>query len=218
MLGDEPGEDSGKKATIVRALYGLKSSGAAFRAHLCGCMQAMGHKPCLADPDLWMHPQVHEGRAYYSYILRYVDDIMVIHQDAMPVLNRINEYMKLKEGSVGDPDLHLGAKLCKVVMPNGVWYYCISPSKYVQETVRNCEIYLKEKFPDEYELTRNAPNPFPMDYEPSMDTSALLEPEQASYYQTITGVMRWMVEIGRIDTTTEVSQLSSFLAMPRRGT
>ena len=56
-----------------------------------------------------------------------------------------------------------------------------------------------------------------MDYEPSMDTSALLEPEEASYYQTIIGVMRWMVEIGRIDIATEISQLSSFLAMPRRG-
>ena len=64
---------------------------------------------------------------------------------------------------------------------------------------------------------RNAPNPFPLDYEPSMDTSVLLDPELASYYQTIIGVLRWMVEIGQIDITTEVSQLSSFLAMPRRG-
>ena len=91
MLGGEHGKDAGKKAIILRALYGLKKSGAAFRAHLCGCMQAMGYKPCLAGPDLWMQPHVHEGRAYYSYILCYVDDITVIHCDAMPVLNRINE-------------------------------------------------------------------------------------------------------------------------------
>ena len=56
----------------------------------------------------------------------------------------------------------------------------------------------------------------PTHSQPSIDTSALLEPEQA-YYQTIIGVMRWMVEIGRIDITTEVSQLLSFLTMPRRG-
>ena len=66
---------------------------------------------------------------------------MVIHHDARPVLAKINEYMKLKEGSVGDPDLYLGAKLRKVEMPNGVWCYGISPSKYVQEAVRNCELY-----------------------------------------------------------------------------
>jgi hypothetical protein len=34
VLGPEYGDDAGKRALIVRALYGLKSSGAAFRNHL----------------------------------------------------------------------------------------------------------------------------------------------------------------------------------------
>ena len=50
-----------------------------------------------------------------------------------------------------------------------------------------------------------------------MDISRMLTPDKASYFQTIIGVMRWMVELGRIDIATEVSQLSSFLAMPREG-
>ena len=66
-------------------------------------------------------------------------------------------------------------------------------------------------------MTRNAPNPFPLGYKPSRDTSSTLEPEAASYYQTIIGVLRWMVELGRVDIATEVSPLSSHLAMPRRG-
>ena len=37
-LGPEFGADAGKNALIVRALYGLKSSGAAFRKHLGECM------------------------------------------------------------------------------------------------------------------------------------------------------------------------------------
>ena len=40
-LGPEHGNNEGKKAIIVRALYGLKSSGAAFRAHLCEFMEAL---------------------------------------------------------------------------------------------------------------------------------------------------------------------------------
>jgi hypothetical protein len=39
ILGPEFGEDAGKKALIVRALYGLKSAGAAFRNHLAECMK-----------------------------------------------------------------------------------------------------------------------------------------------------------------------------------
>ena len=38
VLGREFGEDSDKKAVVVRAIYGLKSSGAAFRNHLADCM------------------------------------------------------------------------------------------------------------------------------------------------------------------------------------
>ena len=35
-----------------------------------------------------------------------------------------------------------------------------------------------------------------------------------SFYQSIIGVMRWMVELGQIDIATEVSLLSSYLAYP----
>ena len=37
------------------------------------------------------------------------------------------------------------------------------------------------------------------------------------YYQTLIWVLRWAVEIGRIDITTEVSMLASHMAMPREG-
>ena len=51
-LGAEFGEDAGSKAIVVRSLYGLKSSGAAFRDLLGECMSDLGYHPCLADPDL----------------------------------------------------------------------------------------------------------------------------------------------------------------------
>ena len=68
---------------------------------------------------------------------------MVIHHDVRPILDRIDKFMNLKEISVGNPDLYLGAKLNKVQMSNDVWCWSISPSKYVQEAVRNCQKYLK---------------------------------------------------------------------------
>ena len=45
----------------------------------------------------------------------------------------------------------------------------------------------------------------------------MLLPDEASYFQTIIGVMRWMVELGRIDIAVKLLQLSSFLVMPRKG-
>jgi len=121
VLGPEWGAQKGKRAIIVRALYGLKSSGAAFHAHLADCMRHLGYKACLADPDLWIKAEIDpDGFEYYSYILVYVDDVLVIHHDAMKTLMRIDKYFKFKPTSIGDPDIYLGAKLKKATCSNGV--------------------------------------------------------------------------------------------------
>ena len=112
-LGPAFGPDAGKTAIIGRALYGLKSVGAAFRVHLASFMRHMGYTSCKDDPDIWLKAELRpdDNFKYYSYILIYVDDILVIHHDAMSILAQINNYLPLKPSSVGDPDIYLGAKL-----------------------------------------------------------------------------------------------------------
>ena len=219
ILGPEFGPDAGKNAIIVRALYGLKSSGAAFRAHLASFMRQMGYTSCKADPDLWYKAETRpdDNFRYYSYILCYVDDILCIHHNAMTVLDQINKYLPLKPTSVGDPDIYLGAKLRKTRLANDVLAWSLSPSKYVAQAVKNCEKHLTEKLDGKYSLPSEAPNPFPYDCCPELDTSDPLDPEGASFYQHLIGVMRWMVELGRVDIAVKVSLLSSHLAYPREG-
>jgi hypothetical protein len=50
-----------------------------------------------------------------------------------------------------------------------------------------------------------------------LDDSPELDPEKANFYQSQIGILRWCVEIGRIDCIAEVSILSSYSAMPREG-
>jgi hypothetical protein len=50
-----------------------------------------------------------------------------------------------------------------------------------------------------------------------MDVTPELNASQATYFQSQTGVLRWMVELGRIDIMTEVSMLASHSALPREG-
>jgi hypothetical protein len=45
MAGPEFGSEAGKNMLVKKALYGLKSSGAAFRAFLAEMLHAMGYKP-----------------------------------------------------------------------------------------------------------------------------------------------------------------------------
>ena len=120
-LGEEFRADAGKKVIIVRALYGLKSRGTAFRNHLAECMRNIGYTSCLADPDLWMKPMTKDNsERYYSYILNYVDDVLIISEEAGPILARLGKYFNFKAGSVSPPSNYLGTKLCLTRIPNGV--------------------------------------------------------------------------------------------------
>jgi hypothetical protein len=50
-----------------------------------------------------------------------------------------------------------------------------------------------------------------------MDTSEECDEEKASRYMQLIGVLRWAVELGRLDIYTEVALLSQQLALPRVG-
>ena len=66
-------------------------------------------------------------------------------------------------------------------------------------------------------LTQKAPNPFPGDYDPDLDMRDVWKDDQAAYFQSQIGILRWMVELGGVDIATEVSLLSSHVALPRDG-
>ena len=47
--------------------------------------------------------------------------------------------------------------------------------------------------------------------------SAEIEGTDHTYFQELIGILRWAIELGRIDIMIEVSMLSTHLAMPRSG-
>jgi hypothetical protein len=57
----------------------------------------------------------------------------------------------------------------------------------------------------------------PTSYCPELEILPELNAEDVNYYQSVIGVLRWAVELGRVDITTEVSMLSSHLALPCDG-
>jgi hypothetical protein len=108
VLGPEFGDDAGKRALIVRTLYGLKSAGAAFRNHLAECMKHLGWHPCRAYRDLWMKAETRpdDGILYWAYILIFVDDILCVHHDPGSPMATLDEYLNMKEGSIQVPMLN----------------------------------------------------------------------------------------------------------------
>jgi hypothetical protein len=217
VLGAEWGPDAGKRGIIVRALYGLKSSGAAYRNHLASYLrEELKFESCLADPDVWLRlGRRANGEEYYEYLLVYVDDLLAISEQPKLILDDINTYFHLKPESVGPPDLYLGAKLSKTKLPNGVDSWCNSSHRYVQEAIRNTEKYIQKH--GAKMLRKKTQSPMESNYRPELDISPLLPADKANYYQSQLGILRWVVELGRIDIATEVSMLAAHNALPREG-
>ena len=217
-LGTEIGEDEGRTAIIVRALYSIASAGASFRNHLADCMRHLGYTSCLADPDLWYRPMVRpeDNYNYYSYVLLYVDNCLCICHDAEAEIHKIDNFFTMKKGSVGDPDVYLGAKVKRMKIPNGVQAWALSSSKYVQEAVRKVENYLRDELSGRT-LRKRATTPFMSEYDPDMDMTKQVSGELATNYQSQIGILHCMVEMGRIDIATEVSLWSSHVALPQEG-
>ena len=67
VAGREFGTDEGKIYVVDRALYGLKSAGASFRAFLGEHLWDMGYRSSYSDPDVWLRPAVKpDGFKYYE--------------------------------------------------------------------------------------------------------------------------------------------------------
>ena len=103
-------------ALIHHALYGGKAAGRDFRNHLCSCTEFLNFKSCLADPDVWMRPAIKsDGNTYYEYILLYMDDALVVSENAESILhNELGRYFHLKGESIGPPTIYLGGRIHKV--------------------------------------------------------------------------------------------------------
>ena len=76
---------------VVRALYGLKLSGAAFRAFLAEALYDLGYKSSVVDPDVWLMPAINEkdGFKYWEYVLCYVDNVLCIIENTMHTMKGI---------------------------------------------------------------------------------------------------------------------------------
>ena len=212
--GIEFGELAGEVLIIEKALYGLKSSGAAFRAFLAETFDNMGFTSSVADPDIWMRPATkNDGEEYYEYIICYVDDVLGLSMDATALMKEIQKDFKFKKDRVAPPEMYLGAYLEKKIL-NGkeVWTMC--SKDYIKMAVENIQSRLKE---DGKGLTNRATTPMINDYYPELDESNELDDEKITFYQEIIGMMRWAIEIGRVDINMEVSLLSSYQASPRLG-
>ena len=209
-------ENIGKKALIIRALYGGKSAGADYWRHVRSAMHEMGFESCKADPDVWFRSsQKSDGTDYYQYVLLYTDDILAIMEKPEDFIkNELGSRFVVKPKSIGKPTQYLGNKVSHVTLDNGRHAWSFSSSQYVQSAVQNVVDKLAQ---EGRKLAKRATAPWTTNYRPETDTTPELSADDAAYFQSLIGILRWICELGRIDITMETSALASMMASPREG-
>jgi hypothetical protein len=201
VAGPEFGQLEGHYLIIVKALYGLHTSGLRWHERFADCLCNEGISPCKAEPDIWMRLNGN----LYEYVATYVDDLCLGMLDPKSFTDTLQKKFNFKLKGTGCIDYHLGQSF----------------SRNDDGEMEIYELYV-DKMIDTYvqlygEKPRKALFPLEQNDHPEMDNSPFLRQDETQQFQSLIGAMQWAVSIGRLDITTAVMSLSSFRAMPRRG-
>jgi hypothetical protein len=101
----------------------------------------------------------------------------------------------MKPDSIGDHDFYVGAKVQQAKLPNEVYAWGMSCSKYIQAAVRNVKDYVAKTRPG-LKLAKQTTGPFPTGYTPELDMTPELNDKDATLYQSQIGVLCWCIKVG----------------------
>ena len=87
---------------------------------------------------------------------------------------------------------------------------------HVKNAIRVVEVLITEGNA-EAKLKLTARNPFPSGYKPEPVVTPELKNKLGLCSLQLIGILRWAIELGRLDIFVKVSQLSQHEALPRRG-
>ena len=169
IAGPEFGSEEGSLMIVKMALYGLKSSGAAFRAKLSGVLHDLSYVTSKADPDVWIRPAVRpDGSEYYEMALCYVNDILVIASESMKIMDGIRAVFKLKGNKAENTEMYPGASLSELETADGEKCWTMSSEKYVKAAIENVEARLAKS---DLRLPSKCDTPMSTGYHPRKDVT-----------------------------------------------
>ena len=155
-------------------------------------------------------------------MLAYVDDLLCCGEDPGTQMKMIEGKFTLKDGTVEEPTLYLGADIGKHYIsdseePTKV-RWSMSSTKYTMKAIDEVERELgTAKYGYIYLPKTGVKTPLTTGYRPELDPTRELNHSEQNYYQGLIGVLRWICELGRLDIIMPVSLMSRYLAQAREG-
>ena len=182
---------------IICALYGLKTSANAWRQALCLTLnKKMGFEFSLADNDVWFKRCSRpDGTEYYSYILIYTDNILIVSHSPSFYMTQIQQAYYVKKESIGPPTQYLGQQIKKVNDRSGRPAWASSSNTYVNEAVRVIEAQMKILDLSFTKTVKSAKSPFSSNkYNPELNISDFCSPTEHQFFQKMISILRWTIE------------------------
>ena len=203
VAGPEFGDREGSILVLKKALYGLRSSSRAFRAHFADFLRSLGFFASRYDRDVWMRER--EELDGYDYVCTHVDDFKIVARNPDRWKDQIAAAFLLK--SVGEPSYYLGNDY-NFSKDENAWV--LGCATYIKECIRRVET----DFGLDGTLYTHR-TPLPEGCHPELDDSEPLSEDGIRRFQTLIGMAQWACTIGRLDIAFAVSSLSRFSAAPR---
>ena len=120
----------------------------------------------------------------------------------------------LEEGLVGAQTIYLGAEIKKYQVGNGKEHYSMSSTQYVKNGLKNVEQLLNDNGQQLRVTKMSGKQPLPRSYMPELEQSYELGTELMLQYLQLIRILRWAVELGRIDIFCEVAMMLQYSASP----
>ena len=136
VAGQEFGTQCGAIILVTRALYGLKSAGAAWRSFFAQALTMLGFRSTRRDSDVYIPVQTKpDGTDYYEMLLVYVDDILMLSHDTKPIMDGISAQFRLKKDSLGPLKQYLGETIKIHTDGEGSESWAMSSNEYMRVAV-----------------------------------------------------------------------------------
>jgi hypothetical protein len=178
------GKLEGHLLIIVKALYGLRTSGASWHQRFSDTLRDMGFKPCKADPDVWMR----DLGTHYEYVCVYVDDNMHMSKDPRAFFHDLEHKYGYHLKGVGKPTYHLGGDFFRDADGTIEW----GATSYVKKMITHYKIMFDGK-------RKEYSSPMSEGDHPELDNSDELDEDGTKRYQSLIGALQWAITLGRFD-------------------
>ena len=177
----------GKIAVLVRALHGLKTSSAAWHIYFASFLKDHIFRSSMVDPDVWLKTDTKkDNEQYYSYIIVYVENILVVSEHPRKYVELVNNAFPLKQEKIKFPNLYLGTDIQKCETLSGTHCIATSAIGYTKEAIRIIESHMKG---NSWRFTSNGKQPLSTSsYQAELDSTTTYNDKKHSIYQNIMGI------------------------------